>query len=150
MVMKPLILILFMLTIGCVVKKEAHAQMKPEGRPVPSPKQLIVDSVNLFTSKTGALGIQNFRQVGPIYLQITNFAGKSLQIKMSLDRKTWVSTILKSPEKKVFTCPEGVNQLYLIIDPDNPYAVKTVIKRNAKYELFYNKSTELYDIMRIE
>ena len=148
--MKSLILILFTVIIGCAIHKEAHAQMKPDGRPIPSSKQLIIDSVYLFTSKTGALGIQSQRQVGPIYLQITNFAGKSLRIKMSLDRKNWASTILKSPEKKVFTCPEGVNQLYLIIDPDNPNAVKTVINRNAKYELFYNKSTQLYDIMKID
>ncbi len=116
-------------------------------------KEAPADSVYLFTDKNGVLAedtIKSQRQLSPKYLQITNFAGKSIPVKLSLDLNAWASFSIKSPEKKVFTCPAGVNQLYLIIDPEKPNAVKTIINRSEKYELYYNKSTKLYDIMKKE
>lgn len=109
------------------------------------------DSVLLFLTPEQANDTSySHRMVGEQYLQITNFAGKTISVKLSADLKKWAVFDIKSPEKKVFKAPMNVSQFYLIIDPAHPKPVRTVIKRNEKYELFFNNSTQKFDIMKAQ
>jgi hypothetical protein len=105
------------------------------------------DSIYLFTNKeSSAVADTSSRQLSAKYLQITNIVGIPVTLKFSRNLNDWTSVTINSPEKKVFTTPHGINELYVIIDPENPKAVKRLIKRNNQYELYFNMNTNLFDL----
>ena len=93
-----------------------------------------------------------FRKLGPKHLQITNYAGNTLLLRLSSDvaGPGEKDVIIHSPEKKVFLFPEKIANIYITINPDSKKPAKRTLYRNGKYELFYNQFEKLYDIMQGE
>ncbi len=110
------------------------------------------DTTLLFLDKEKALAedtTKSLRMVGKRYLQISNYAGKTISLKMSLDRKNWADVVLKSRQKRIFRCPKKSNKMYVIVDPKAKRPMKQRIGTKGRYEIFYNKNLKLYDIMGV-
>ena len=120
--------------------------------PLNAQDKIPVDTVFLFLSQKEWQDQSKDRMVGDKFLQITNYAGNTLLIRMSCEDETkkQKDVVIHSPEKIVFLCPKDVKGLNIIINPDYPDPAYRKISRDGKYELFYNVENSQYDILQLE
>ena len=107
------------------------------------------DTVLLFITQEEFLeNRENDRMLGKKHLQITNYAGNTILLRLNSDTdgRDKKEVLIHSPEKKVFLCPNNIDSVFVTINPGISQPACRIIKRNGKYELFYNKSERLYDI----
>ncbi len=102
-------------------------------------KQPKTDSVFIFKDKSGIVSKfdKKNREVGEHikHLQITNLLAQEVEISLSLDLKQWTNFTVKSPEKKIFVC-DGIDMMYIIINPKSAKPERKKIYRDKKYELY--------------
>lgn len=138
--MKAIIILLF---TNCAYVVFANAQ-----------DSVLLDTVYLFTTEEAYLENRgnDDRQLGPKHLQITNYAGNTLILRLSSDQegRNAADMLIHSPEKKVFLCPPEVDQIYITVNPNLAEPAHSVLDRNGKYELYYNTSKRLYDILKVK
>lgn len=82
------------------------------------------------------------------HLTLFNLAQSDVKIKLSKNARAWSSFKLNPVSKNLYRC-DGINHLFLIIDPKNKNAVKARITRGKKYKVYYNQTLNVFDIVEI-
>lgn len=95
----------------------------------------------------GKINLEKVKDIGEgiPHLTIFNLAYNNVTIRLTIDGQVWSYFTLDAISKNNYRC-DGIQNMYIEIEPTTANPIKAKITRNKKYKIFYDHQLQIYDI----